>query len=765
MTACNRPPCPGTIDDGFCDECGREPLAAPTGGAGTGGGHTATKSGGNTRQGTTGSAGTSGSSSGRSTSGRSSRRSGVTSTAGQLGRGLVEMPRVQRGDPQAALARNPVIPEEKRFCRKCEQPVGRGRGDRAGVTNGFCPRDRTPFSFAPKLQRDDMVGQYRVVGCLARGGFGWVYLARDTAAHNMWVVLKGLLGSDDADSREAMLAEQRILTQIQHANIVHIQTVVQHPDPLTGQDETYLVMEYVGGMSLMDRLKSLREHDPKAVLPVEQVLAYAIDILPAFGYLHQQGLVYCDFKPDNVIQTEDQLKLIDLGAVADRDRPGKFTYGTVGYQAPEIESARAQPSVESDLFTVGRTMAVLSFYFAGYTRKWKASMPPAADVPLFTEFESYHRLLLRATHPEPDQRFASAADMAEQCIAVLREIVAIRTGEPRPGLSGLFGPETRVVHTEVAARAGEPDLLAPAPETDVIAGALPVPRVDTFDPAANLLASVATTDPDELLAALTAAGISSPEGTLRLVRMCIDQGDVDRAAALLADIDADDWRLPWFQGLAELSDGDLGRALACFDGVRGALPGERAPRLALGVCRELMGAHAEAAAEYRGVWATDRTYVSAAFGLARCLLATGDRVGAVRTLETVPDTSSHHVAAQTAALRTRISGRGVQEALGPDLIEGSDRLAALSLEGEAHDRLAVELLESALEWIKAGAKGGGTGTGTTSGTEKVLGSELKEKPLRFALEKCYRDLARHVTHAERIALVDRANEVRPWTWV
>ncbi len=72
--------------------------------------------------------------------------------------------------------------------------------------------------------------------------------------------------------------------------------------------------------------------------------------------------------------------------------------------------------------------------------------------------------------------------------------------------------------------------------------------------------------------------------------------------------------------------------------------------------------------------------------------------------------------------------------MGPDLTAASDRLGALRLEGEAHDRLAIELLETALEWVKAGAVGGNSGTGDAGGTAKVLGSELKEKPLRFALK-------------------------------
>jgi serine/threonine-protein kinase PknG len=750
MAICNRPDCgTGEIDaDGYCEDCGRAPLQAATTGGGT------STSAGGTRSGTASSGRTG---TGR-TSGRTSRRTGAVPTGRRLGAGIVEIPAVPVRDPASILMRDPAIPEERRFCRNesCGRPVGRGRDGKPGIANGFCPYDRTPYSFAPKLEPGDVVGsQYEVVGCLARGGFGWVYLAIDRGVHDAWVVLKGLLGSNDTDAREAAVAEQRALARIQHANIVNIRNVVSHVDKYTGDQEPYIVMEYVGGMSLKDLLERRRTEtqDRRAVLPLDQVLAYMIEILPAFGHLHSRGLVYCDFKPDNVIQTEEQLKLIDMGAVRQIDDEYGAIYGTVGYQAPEIE--RDGPTPESDLYTVGRSMAVLSFPFANFTKQWKHSLPPASEVPLFQEFESYHRLLLRATHPDAGQRFASAADMAEQCLGVLREVVAARSGEPKPAPSGLFGPETRV---------GHPDMTAwddpAAPKPSVLAAGLPVPRVDPSDPAAGLLASLPTNDPDELLAALTAAGVSTPESTLRLAYVCIERGQIVRAEAFLDDIDPDDWRLLWYRGLAALAEGRNTDALGAFDAVRALLPGERAPRLALGLCLELVGRHADAAREYDGVWRTDRSYVSAAFGLARCRQALADRPGAVATLESVPDTSAYHVAAQTAALRTRVCDRDPADHLEIDLVQASGHLTALPLEGEAHDRLAAVLLRAALYWVTHGS------AGATGQAGPVLGSALEERSLRFALERTYRSMARHVdSMEERVALVDMANEVRPRTWV
>ena len=101
-----------------------------------------------------------------------------------------------------------------------------------------------------------------------------------------------------------------------------------------------------------------------------------------------------------------------------------------------------------------------------------------------------------------------------------------------------------------------------------------------------------------------------------------------------------DWRAAWYRGLAGILAGRLPQARAAFDAVYDILPGELAPKLALGLASEAAGDRDTAARYFGVVWTTDRAYVSAAFGLARARLAAGDRAGAVEVLAMVPDTSS-----------------------------------------------------------------------------------------------------------------------------
>src|SRR5699024_4012628 len=118
-----------------------------------------------------------------------------------------------------------------------------------------------------------------------------------------------------------------------------------------GSPVGYIVMEFVGGTTL----KKLRHGDEH--LPLEHAIAYVLEILPALEYMHASALVYNDLKPDNIMVGEDQVKLIDRGAVAGIGDYG-YIYGTQGFQAPEI--LETGPTAATDIYTVGRTLAVLT---------------------------------------------------------------------------------------------------------------------------------------------------------------------------------------------------------------------------------------------------------------------------------------------------------------------------------------------------------------------------------------------------------------------
>ncbi|MFY4723374.1 tetratricopeptide repeat protein [Streptomyces sp. LaBMicrA B280] len=704
-----------------------------------------------------------------------------------------------RPDPHTMVLDDPEVPERKRFCSRsdCGAPVGRARGERPGRTEGFCTKCGHPYSFVPKLKAGDIVhGQYEVAGCLAHGGLGWVYLAVDRAVSDRWVVLKGLLDTGDQDAMAAAISERRFLAEIEHANIVRIYNFVEHLDQRTGSLDGYIVMEYVGGKSLKEIANARRtlegRRDP---LPVEQACAYGIEALEALGHLHSRNLLYCDFKVDNAIQTEDQLKLIDMGAVRRMDDDESAIYGTVGYQAPEV--ADVGPSVASDLYTVGRTLAVLTFDFQGYTNVYADSLPDPETIDVFRRYESFYRLLVRATDPDPARRFGSAQEMAEQLTGVLREVVALQSGRARPALSTLFGPEVRVTDPELfpplhgdVSRLGARQIparrrgaapLAPVPSPPALvkpldfpaaALALPVPLVDASDPNAGFLAGLVASAPGELLGALAAAPAQSVESRLRQVRSRLESGDHHGARSGLAALDEErpeDWRVVWYRGLAALVTGDFEGAALAFDAVYDAFPGEAAPKLALGACAEVLGQLDNAADYYHLVWTTDPSYVSAAFGLARVRLAAGDRQGAVRTLESVPESSIHYTAARVAAVRARLRGRAAAVGDVPfleDLTAAAGQVEALQaygLDPARREVLSAEVLGCALDWILSGDRNTAR---TASGGQSLLGSGLDERGLRFGLERAYRALARLAPGGqERNELVERANRYRPRTWV
>jgi serine/threonine-protein kinase PknG len=377
---------------------------------------------------------------------------------------------------------------------------------------------------------------------------------------------------------------------------------------------------------------------------------------------------------------------------------------------------------------------------------------------VLAESGSYYRLLSRATDPNPDARFESASDMADQLIGVLREIMSAEDGRPRSATSTLFSPERAVF-------GADPDRWPAPPEAAETVAALPVPQVDTTDAAAGLLATSAATDPAAVIESLSSATLNTVEVRLRIARARIELGDLASASRdldTLAASEPGDWRVTWYRGLVALIAGRPAEARDNFDLVYGWLPGEAAAKLALAYAEQSAGNLAAAGHYYGLVWRTDHSYVSAAFGLARVRLAEQDRAGAIAVLESVPTHSSHHVAAQLAAIRAGMRTRSATDLSEQDLITAGTRLESVELDAARRTRLAIEVLEAARQWVAADPKR----PAIAIAGKRVLGCAFTDRDIRLGLERCYRSLARlSDTADQRVALVDRANTVRPVTWV
>ncbi|EHA99670.1 Sperm motility kinase 3 [Heterocephalus glaber] len=185
-------------------------------------------------------------------------------------------------------------------------------------------RDEGPLwlglSTSPSLEEN-----YEVLGCFAHGRFGKVFQAKHRGT-GMLVAVKELL---KAKVRAVyIISEVENLRGLQHPNFVQLLEVVET------YDKVYLVLEYVTGGNLRQRILRTENHR----LPEEEARGIFRDIVGAMDYCHTQGIVHGDLKPQNVlIDSQGHAKICDLGAGC-RFLPGKevfLLYGTRKYCAPE----------------------------------------------------------------------------------------------------------------------------------------------------------------------------------------------------------------------------------------------------------------------------------------------------------------------------------------------------------------------------------------------------------------------------------------------
>jgi WD40 repeat protein len=319
-------------------------------------------------------------------------------------------------------------------CARTEERPAAGGGD---PSLGFL----TPSADAGSLGR---LGHYEVTGVIGQGGMGVVFKAFDPSLCR-FVAIKVLapqLATSGA-ARQRFAREARAAAAVSHEHVVSIHGV----DEANGLP--YLVMEYVTGISLQERL------DATGPLELKEILRIGMQAAAGLAAAHAQGLVHRDVKPANILLEDgvERVKLTDFGLARAADDASLTQSGVVAgtpqYMAPE--QARGEPlSCRADLFSLGSVLYALctgrppfraSSTLAVLRRVSEETPRPVRDVN--PEIPAWLSDIVARLHARgPADRFQSAAEVADllrQCLAHVQEPRLVPLPPALPGRSGRRG--------------------------------------------------------------------------------------------------------------------------------------------------------------------------------------------------------------------------------------------------------------------------------------------------------------------------------------
>jgi len=272
------------------------------------------------------------------------------------------------------------------------------------------------------------LGPYEIQSPLGAGGMGEVYRAHDLRLdRTVAIKILPLHLSEKPEAKERFDREARALSSLSHPNICHLYDVGQ-------QDGiSYLVMEYLEGETLADRLR-------KGPLMLEQVLRVAAEICEGLEKAHRGGVVHRDLKPGNIMLTKSGAKLMDFGLAKAAIPPvgagsssdslatmsGPLTtegtiVGTIQYMSPEqVEGKEAD--ARSDIFSFGAVLYELITGKRAFEGKTAASTIAAIlavePKPISTlrpmSPPAFERVVKACLAKDPDERFQTVHDLKMQ---------------------------------------------------------------------------------------------------------------------------------------------------------------------------------------------------------------------------------------------------------------------------------------------------------------------------------------------------------------
>ena len=194
------------------------------------------------------------------------------------------------------------------------------------------------------LQNQILADRYRIDRLLARGGMADVYLATDERLERQ-VAVKVIYPHLAADPRftEKFIREAKMAARLNHPNLVNVF------DQGTANGQTFMVMEYVPGMTLRDALDKFGKLTPMRALDLLDA------VLQGLAAAHRAGILHRDLKPENVFLADDgRIKLGDFGLARDvnSNTSTGSLLGTIAYIAPELLT-RGQADARSDVYSAG----------------------------------------------------------------------------------------------------------------------------------------------------------------------------------------------------------------------------------------------------------------------------------------------------------------------------------------------------------------------------------------------------------------------------
>jgi serine/threonine protein kinase len=314
--------------------------------------------------------------------------------------------------------------------------------------------DRLAGSLAPAAPVPSVIGRYRLLREIGRGGMSVVYLAERADRHyRQRVAIKLLrLGCAPSPLADRLRQERQFLADLDHPNIARLLDGGDTADGLP-----YLVMEHIAGLPI-DRFCRAHRLAPRARLRLFRVICDAVH------HAHRQGIVHRDLKPGNLLVTAAGVpKLLDFG-VAERLHPppthpppthppatrrpanhaaGRWTALTAGYASPE--QWRGEPaSIASDVYSLGVLLhELLAGQRPGEAEPLRPStipphLPPAVPAPVRAAGRAIgldpdlDAIVCRALREAPDHRYRSVAQLA----ADLDRYLAHRPVSARPTTLG-----------------------------------------------------------------------------------------------------------------------------------------------------------------------------------------------------------------------------------------------------------------------------------------------------------------------------------------